>query len=158
MSEQNEQEEIHDNKQEIVVLMDHIKQLEEENTLLYENILKMGNKKQKKSLEYYVRLKKDLLAEKNKLTRQLDDLEKNKDTEKKETSFKMYNLKKKLQEILSENKTLKSLIESNNKELTKISDTLSKRNIVLKNDINEKHVEELETKVNNLTNENRQFK
>ena len=52
-----EAEEIHDNKKEIAELMDQVKKLEEENSELYENILKMGSKKQKKSLEYYVRLK-----------------------------------------------------------------------------------------------------
>ena len=159
MSEQNEDEEnhdIHDNKQEIDILMNHIKQLEEENNQLYENILKMGNKKQKKSVEYYVRLKKDLLTEESKLNQELIDLEKNKEKEKKELSFKLYNLKKKLNETLSENKTLKSLIESTNNELNKKTTTLSQRNVVLKNEINEKHIDELETKVNDLANKLRE--
>jgi myosin heavy subunit len=159
MSEQNEAVEnhdIHDNKQEIDILMNHVKQLEEENNQLYENILKMGNKKQKKSLEYYVRLKKDLLTEENKLNQELIDLEKNKEKEKKELSFKLYNLKKKLNETLSENKTLKSLIESTNNELNKKTTTLSKRNVVLKNEINEKHIDELETKVNDLASKLRE--
>jgi len=89
--------------------MDHVKQLKEKNNQLYESILKMGNKKQKKSLEYYVHLKKDLLAEQSKLNQQLSELEENKVQEKKGLSFKMYNLKKRLNETLSENKTLKSL-------------------------------------------------
>ena len=74
MSEQIEVEDAHNDKQEISNLMDHVKQLEEENHQLYENIIKMGNKKQKKSLEYYVRLKKDLLEEENKLKQQLSDM------------------------------------------------------------------------------------
>ena len=96
MSEQNEIDESHNNKQEIANLMAHVKQLEEENEQLYENILKMGNKKQKKSLEYYVRLKKDLLEEENKLKNQLSVLENDKEQEKKGISFKLYNLKKKI--------------------------------------------------------------
>jgi hypothetical protein len=95
MSKQVEGEELHNEKQEIVVLMEHVKQLEEENAQLYENILKMGNKKQKKSLEYYVRLKKDLLAQESKLSQKLSELEESKEQEKKTLSFKMYNLKKK---------------------------------------------------------------
>jgi superfamily II RNA helicase len=114
-----EAEETHYNKQEITTLMEKVKQLEKENSELYENILKMGNKKQKKSLEYYVRLKKDLLTEEKKLSQQLIDMESSKEQDKKTLSFKMYNLKKKLNEILAENKTLKSLIDSNNKELEK---------------------------------------
>ena len=50
------------NNPEITDLMEKVKQLETENAQLYENIIKMGNKKQKKSLEYYFRLKKDLLS------------------------------------------------------------------------------------------------
>ena len=61
MSEKIEVEESPYNKDQIPILMEQVKQLEEENKQLYENILKMGTKKQKKSLEYYVRLKKDLL-------------------------------------------------------------------------------------------------
>ena len=45
-----EAEELCDNKQEITILLEQVKKLEEENSELYENILKMGNKKQKKSL------------------------------------------------------------------------------------------------------------
>ena len=152
MSEQNEIDESHNNKQEIANLMAHVKQLEEENEQLYENILKMGNKKQKKSLEYYVRLKKDLLEEENKLKNQLSVLENDKEQEKKGISFKLYNLKKKLDEKISENKTLKSLIDSHNKELEQKSKSLTRRNVELKNEINDKKIEELEATVTNLTN------
>ncbi len=152
MSEQNEIDESHNNKQEIANLMAHVKQLEEENEQLYENILKMGNKKQKKSLEYYVRLKKDLLEEENKLKNQLSVLENDKEQEKKGISFKLYNLKKKLDEKNSENKTLKSLIDSHNKELEQKSKSLTRRNVELKNEINDKKIEELEATVTNLTN------
>ena len=152
MSEQNEIDESHNNKQEIANLMAHVKQLEEENEQLYENILKIGNKKQKKSLEYYVRLKKDLLEEENKLKNQLSVLENDKEQEKKGISFKLYNLKKKLDEKNSENKTLKSLIDSHNKELEQKSKSLTRRNVELKNEINDKKIEELEATVTNLTN------
>lgn len=63
MSDQAEAEEVHNDKKEIENLMEQVKRLENENQQLHDNILKMGNKKQKKSLEYYVRLKKDLLDE-----------------------------------------------------------------------------------------------
>ena len=152
MSEQIEQEEIHYDKQEISLLMDQVKKLEEENTQLYEKILKMGNKKQKKSLEYYVRLKKDLLLEENKLAQQLTSMESDKEQENKAFSFKMHNLKKKLNETISENKTLKNLIESHKKELTEKNTMLNKRNIELKNEINENEIEKLEGKIANLTN------
>ena len=152
MSEQNELDESHNNKQEISNLMAHVKQLEEENEKLYESIIKMGNKKQKKSLEYYVRLKKDLLEEENKLKKQLTDLDNAKEQQKKENSFKLYNLRKKLDEKNAENKTLKSLIDSHNKELEEKSKSLTRRNVELKNEINDKKIEELETTVTNLTN------
>ena len=152
MSEQNELDESHNNKQEISNLMAHVKQLEEENEKLYESIIKMGNKKQKKSLEYYVRLKKDLLEEENKLKKQLTDLDNAKEQQKKENSFKLYNLRKKLDEKNAENKTLKSLIDSHNKELEEKSKSLTRRNVELKNEINDKKIEEMETTVTNLTN------
>ena len=152
MSDQIEQEETHYNKQEISLLMDQVKKLEEENTQLYEKILKMGNKKQKKSLEYYVRLKKDLLLEENKLTQQLASMENDNQQEKKAFSFKMHNLKKKLNDTISENKTLKNLIESHKKELTEKNTMLNKRNVELKNEINENEIEKLEGKIANLTN------
>ena len=152
MSEKIEVEESPYNKDQIPILMEQVKQLEEENKQLYENILKMGTKKQKKSLEYYVRLKKDLLEEENKLTKQLEEMKTEKEQDKKATSFKMYNLKKKLDEKTAENKTLKSLIDTNNKELKKKNKDITRRNIELKNEINEKQIEDLEMKVNNLSN------
>ena len=152
MSEQIEVEDAHNDKQEISNLMDHVKQLEEENHQLYENIIKMGNKKQKKSLEYYVRLKKDLLEEENKLKQQLSDMQNESEQQKKGTSFKINNLKKQLNEKTLENKTLKSLIDTNNKELEKKNKSLTRRNVELKNEINDKEIEQLETKLTNLTN------
>ena len=147
-----EAEELCDNKQEITILLEQVKKLEEENSELYENILKMGNKKQKKSLEYYVRLKNDLLIEEFKLSQQLLNMEKDKEQDKKAFSFKINNLKKKLNEILSENKTLKSLVDTHNKELGEKDMALNKRNVLLVNDVDEKEIEKLETKVTNLTN------
>jgi len=58
-----ESSENHDAKQEIESLMTQVRQLEEENQNLYSSILKMGFKKNKQSLEYYVRLRKDLMSE-----------------------------------------------------------------------------------------------
>ena len=147
-----EAEEIHDSKKEISILMEQVKKLEDENTGLYENILKMGTKKQKKSLEYYVRLKNDLLNEEFKLIQLLSNMENEKEQDKKAFSFKMNNLKKKLNEILSENKSLKSLLETHNKELSEKDMALNKRNVLLVNDIDEKEIEKLENKINNLTN------
>ena len=147
-----EEDENHDEKQEIATLMDQVNKLEEENNQLYESILKMGNKKQKKSLEYYVRLRKDLLTEQNKLSQQLSNLELDHEQEKKTISFKKRNLKKKIEEKNSENKTLKSLIESHNKELTEKNTAISKREVALVNEVDEKEVDKLETKLNSLTN------
>ena len=48
----------HDQKQEIESLMLQVKQLEDENQNLYSEIIKLGSKKSKQSLEYYVRLRK----------------------------------------------------------------------------------------------------
>ena len=147
-----EEEELRDNKQEITILLEKVKKIEEENSELYENILKMGNKKQKKSLEYYARLKNDLLIEENKLSQKLSNMENDKEQDKKAFSFKINNLKKKLNEILSENKTLRSLVESHNKELSEKDMALNKRNVLLVNDVDEKEIEKLEAKVIHLTN------
>ena len=61
-----ESSENHDQKQEIESLMLQVKQLEDENQNLYSEIIKLGSKKSKQSLEYYVRLRKDLMSEKSK--------------------------------------------------------------------------------------------
>ena len=64
MSDQAEAEEVHNDKKEIENLMEQVKRLENENQQLHDNILKMGNKKQKKSLEYYVVSRKIYLMKK----------------------------------------------------------------------------------------------
>lgn len=153
MSDQAEAEEVHNDKKEIENLMEQVKHLENENQQLHENILKMGNKKQKKSLEYYVRLKKDLLDEEKKLNHQLTELEMHKDLESKEISSQKEFLKKKIDETNKENKSLKEKIDSHNKALEKKSKTLSKRRVELKNELDEKKIDELESKVISLTND-----
>lgn len=153
MSDQAEAEEVHNDKKEIENLMEQVKHLENENQQLHENILKMGNKKQKKSLEYYVRLKKDLLDEEKKLNHQLTELEMHKDLESKEISSQKEFLKKKIDETNKENKVLKEKIDSHNKALEKKSKTLSKRRVELKNELDEKKIDELESKVISLTND-----
>lgn len=50
MSDQAEAEEVHNDKKEIENLMEQVKRLENENQQLHDNILKMGNKKQKNLL------------------------------------------------------------------------------------------------------------
>ena len=141
------------NIQEIENLMEQVKNLEEENQHLYENIIKMGNKKQKQSLEYYVRLKKDLLDEQSKLQHQLTELEMNTDLGNKNILSRKEFLKKKISETNNENKVLKDKIDSHNKDLEKKNKTLSKRNVELKNEIDEKKIEEMEAKVTNLAND-----
>ena len=153
MSDQAEAEEVHNDKKEIENLMEQVKRLENENQQLHDNILKMGNKKQKKSLEYYVRLKKDLLDEKKKLNHQLTELEMHKDLESKEISSQKEFLKKKIDETNKENKSLKEKIDSHNKSLEKKSNSLSKRRVELKNELDEKKIDELESKVISLTND-----
>ena len=148
-----EAEEVHNDKKEIENLMEQVKHLENENQQLHENILKLGNKKQKKSLEYYVRLKKDLLDEEKKLNHQLTKLEMHKDLESKEISSQKEFLKKKIDETNKENKSLKEKIDSHNKALEKKSKTLSKRKVELKNELDEKKIDELESKVISLTND-----
>ena len=153
MSDQAEAEEVHNDKKEIENLMEQVKRLENENQQLHDNILKMGNKKQKKSLEYYVRLKKDLLDEEKKLNHQLTELEMHKDLESKEISSQKDFLKKKIDETNKENKSLKEKIDSHNKSLEKKSNSLSKRRVELKNELDEKKIDELESKVISLTND-----
>ena len=153
MSDQAEAEEVHNDKKEIENLMEQVKRLENENQQLHDNILKMGNKKQKKSLEYYVRLKKDLLDEEKKLNHQLTELEMHKDLESKEISSQKEFLKKKIDETNKENKSLKEKIDSHNKSLEKKSNSLSKRKVELKNELDEKKIDELESKVISLTND-----
>ena len=141
------------NKKEIESLMEQVKKLEDENQQLHQNIFKMGNKKQKTSLEYYVRLKKDLLDEQNKLNLQLTELEMNKEQDNKQINSRIDFLKKKIEETNNENKSLKEQIASHNKDLEKKNKTLSKRNVELQNEVDEKKLEELESKVMNLSNE-----
>ena len=76
-----ESSENHEAKQEIESLMSQVEQLEEENQNLYSSILKMGSKKNKQSLEYYVRLRKDLMSEQSKLSEKLSLLESEKAVE-----------------------------------------------------------------------------
>ena len=142
-----ESSENHDQKQEIESLMLQVKQLEDENQNLYSEIIKLGSKKSKQSLEYYVRLRKDLMSEKSKLVEKLSALESEKALENQKISEKMFYLKKKLEELNTENKQLKSQIALNQKEQEKKSQIISKRKVELKNDINEAQIKELENEV-----------
>ena len=139
-------------KQEIESLMSQVKQLEEENQNLYSSILKMGSKKNKQSLEYYVRLRKDLMFEQSKLVEKLSTLESEKVEEDSKLQEKMLFLKQQIQKLNEENKSLKSQIEQNKKEHTKKSEIISKRKVELKNEVDHKKIEELESEVNNLMN------
>ena len=147
-----ESSENHDPKQEIESLMLQVKQLEDENQNLYSQIIQMGSKKNKQSLEYYVRLRKDLMAEKSKLVTKLSTLESEKALENQKISEKMAFLKKKLDELNNENKQLKSQIEQSKKEHEKKSNIVSKRKVELKNEINQEQIKELENEVSTLMN------
>ena len=61
-------------------------------------------------------------------------------------------LKTKILELNQENKLLKSKIEENKKEHEKKSEIASKRKVELRNEIDPKKIEELESEVNNLMN------
>ena len=147
-----ESSENHDPKQEIESLMIQVKQLEDENQNLYSEIIKLGSKKNKQSLEYYVRLRKDLLSEKSKLVEKLSALESEKALENKKISDKIFYIKKNLDQLNAENKQLKSQISLNQKEHEKKNNIISKRKIELKNDIDENQIKELENEVNILMN------
>ena len=147
-----ESSENHDPKQEIESLMLQVKQLEDENQNLYSQIIQMGSKKNKQSLEYYVRLRKDLMAEKSKLVTKLSTLESEKALENQKISEKMAFLKKKLDELNNENKQLKSQIEQSKNEHEKKSNIVSKRKVELKNEINQEQIKELENEASTLMN------
>ena len=142
----------HDQKQEIESLMLQVKQLEDENQNLYSEIIKLGSKKSKQSLEYYVRLRKDLMSEKSKLVEKLSALESEKALENQKISEKMAFLKKKLDELNNENKQLKSQIEQSKNEHEKKSNIVSKRKVELKNEINQEQIKELENEASTLMN------
>ena len=141
-----------DNKKEIETLMEQVKQLEEENQNLYSSILKFGSKKNKQSLEYYVRLRKDLMLEQSKLVQKLSELELEKAKENEDIEKKMNFLKGKISELNEENKTLKLQIEESNKEHEKKNNIISKRKVELKNEVDKNKIEKLENEVNNLIN------
>ena len=147
-----ESSENHDPKQEIESLMLQVKQLEDENQNLYSQIIQMGSKKNKQSLEYYVRLRKDLMAEKSKLVTKLSTLESEKALENQKISEKMAFLKKKLDELNNENKQLKSQIEQSKNEHEIKSNIVSKRKVELKNEINQEQIKELENEASTLMN------
>ena len=141
-----------DNKKEIENLMEQVKQLEAENQNLYSSILKFGSKKNKQSLEYYVRLRKDLMLEQSKLVQKLSELELEKAKENEDIEKKMNFLKGKISELNEENKTLKLQIEESNKEHEKKNNIISKRKVELKNEVDKNKIEKLENEVNNLIN------
>ena len=141
-----------ESKQEIESLMLKVKQLEEENQSLYASILKMCSKKNKQSLEYYVRLRKDLMLEQSKLSQKLSEMEAEKNKENLNTKEKFEFLRKKLEELNLENKELKAQIDKNNKNLEEKNDAINRRKVELKNELNEQEIEELENKANNLIN------
>ena len=141
-----------DNKKEIETLMEQVKQLEAENQNLYTSILKFGSKKNKQSLEYYVRLRKDLMLEQSKLVQKLSELELEKAKENEDIEKKMNFLKGKISELNEENKTLKLQIEEGNKEHEKKNNIISKRKVELKNEVDKNKIEKLENEVNNLIN------
>ena len=141
-----------ESKQEIESLMLKVKQLEEENQSLYASILKMCSKKNKQSLEYYVRLRKDLMLEQSKLVQKLSELELEKAKENEDIEKKMNFLKGKISELNEENKTLKLQIEESNKEHEKKNNIISKRKVELKNEVDKNKIEKLENEVNNLIN------
>ena len=76
-----ESPENNENKKEIESLMVQVKQLESENQNLYSQIIKMSSKKNSQSLEYYVRLRKDLISEQSKLSQRLSELNSEKEKE-----------------------------------------------------------------------------
>ena len=147
-----ESSENHDAKQEIESLMAQVRQLEEENQNLYSSILSMGSKKNNQSLEYYVRLRKDLMSEQSKLAEKLSLLESEKAKENAKIEENMAFLKNKIEQLNAENKTLKAELNQHKKEHEKKNEIISKRKVELKNEVEQKKIEELESEVNNLMN------
>ena len=147
-----ESSENHDAKKEIESLMLQVKQLEEENQNLYSSIMKTSPKKNQQSLEYYVRLRKDLMSEQSKLIQKLSQLESEEAEMEKGRKKNMTYLKKKLEELNNENKLLKQQLEQNKKEKEKKNNMISKRKVELKNEVNQKEIERLELEVNTLMN------
>jgi len=142
----------HDAKQEIESLMLQVKQLEEENQKLYSSIMKTSPKKNQQSLEYYVRLRKDLILEQSKLIQKLSQMESEKAELDKYKIKNMTLIKKKLDELNNENKILKQQMEQCQKEKEKKNEIISKRKVELKNEVNKKQIEQLESEVNTLMN------
>ena len=142
----------HDAKQEIDSLMLQVKQLEEENQKLYSSIMKTSPKKNQQSLEYYVRLRKDLMLEQSKLIQKLSQMESEKSELDKYKIKNMTLIKKKLDELNNENKILKQQLEQCQKEKEKKNEIISKRKVELKNEVNKKQIEQLESEVNILMN------
>ena len=124
-----ESPENNENKKEIESLMVQVKQLESENQNLYSQIIKMSSKKNSQSLEYYVRLRKDLISEQSKLSQRLSELNSEKEKENLKIKEQMNYLKTKILELNQENKLLKSKIEENKKEHEKKSEIASKRKV-----------------------------
>ena len=147
-----ESSENHDAKQEIESLMLQVKQLEEENQKLYSSIMKTSPKKNQQSLEYYVRLRKDLMLEQSKLIQKLSQMESEKAELDKYKIKNMTLIKKKLDELNNENKILKQQLEQCQKEKEKKNEIISKRKVELKNEVNKKQIEQLESEVNILMN------
>ena len=147
-----ESSENHDAKQEIESLMLQVKQLEEENQKLYSSIMKTSPKKNQQSLEYYVRLRKDLMLEQSKLIQKLSQMESEKAELDKYKIKNMTLIKKKLDELNNENKILKQQLEQCQKEKEKKNEIISKRKVELKNEVNKKQIEQLESEVNVLMN------
>ena len=129
-----------DSKQEIESLMLQVKQFEEENQNLYSTILQMASKKNKQSLEYYVRLRKDLMSEQSKLVQKLSELESEKSEESQKNSEKMAFLKQKVEELNNENKALKAQIAQSHKEKEKKNEIVSKRKVELKHEVDNKKI------------------
>ena len=147
-----ESSENHEAKQEIESLMLQLKQLEQENQNLYSSLMKKSSKKNQQSLEYYVRLRKDLMVEQSKLIQKLSEMESEKAELDKGKIKNMTLLKKKLEELNNENKSLKEQLEHCKKEKEKKSNIISKRKVQLKNEVNQKQIQQLELEVNTLMN------
>ena len=138
-------------KQEIEMLMEEVRRQEEKNQDLYNKILEMGTHKQKKSLEYYVHLRKDLINEQKKLNQQLSEMKKEQNESKNQICTEINALKKSIEDYTNENNELKNKLEEHNKKLETNQKSLQRRQVQIKSQVSDKEIQELKDKINVLS-------
>lgn len=148
--ENQEEVDIYNNKKEKENIIQHIKDLEEENQQLKYNILNLGTPEQQKLIDYYFRLRNDFSIELNKLHQQLDTMEAQKKEEQMGQEEKIQNLQLKISQLDNENSEIREKIDTANSELEEKTKEFEKRTVQLQNENNDQKIEELESKLKKL--------